>query len=532
MSAFLGTGVLARLIARRDRTRMVIWIVMIAGLIVTTASSFRTLYPTVEGRQEFGAGILANPTLRALDGPLFDSSSVGGLTAWRYGGIGAVLAALMSVLTVIRHTRAEEESGRTELVGAGVVGRLAPLASALLVATAADLAIGIVATLGLTGIGLGFTGSLTLGLATASAGIAFAAVAAVAAQLPEGARAANGIACGALGAAFLARALGDGSGTGGPRWLSWLSPIGWAQQVRPYAGERWWVFALPVVFACVLVTIAGTLVGRRDVGAGLVAGRLGPAVAGAGLNSAFALAWRLRRGSILGWSMGFAVTGFAIGGSANGIGDLLASSSRLEDVIHRMGAGGITDAYFSAVMGLWGLVVSAYAIQAVLRMRVEETSRRVEPLLATPLGRLRWAGGHLVVALAGTVVLLVVAGGGAGLAYGAATGDIAGQVPRLIGATLAQVPAAAVLAGIAVALFGLVPRATGLAWAALGVFAVLGQVGPLLRLGQTVMDISPFTHTPRVPGAALSATPLVVLTLLAIGLVTLGLVALRRRDIG
>lgn len=533
MTSLTGAGALIRLILRRDHTRLAVWVVVIAGLVLSTASSLQALYPDVAGRLKFGASVVSNPTLLALDGPLFNAASIGGLTAWRYGGFAAVFAALMSILTVVRHTRSEEEAGRTEFVSAGVVGRLAPLSAALVVAAVANVATGLLILAGLAGLGLGLAGSFALGFGVAAAGFAFAAIAAVAAQFPDSGRAANGIACSALGAAFLLRAIGDGSGTGTARWLSWLSPIGWAQQIRPYAHERWWVFALPVALAGVLITVAYALVGRRDVGAGLVRSRRGVDSASPRLASAFALAWRQHRGTLLGWSIAFAITGAAIGSSARSVGDLVSSSSQLEDVMNRLGGrGSITDAYFAAIAGLWGLIAAAYGIQATLRMRSEETGLRAEPLLATPVGRLRWAAGHIVLAVAGTGVLLVVAGLGAGLTYGATTHDLSGQVPRLVGSSLIQWPAAVVFAGIGVALFGLVPRLCTLAWAVLAALGLLTQIGVLLRLGQPVMDLSPFTHVPKIPGGTLAATPMIALTAVAVAFGAVGLAGFRRRDIG
>ena len=122
--------------------------------------------------------------------------SLGGLTAWKIGVTEFILVALMSLLTVVRHTRTEEETGRLELVGATVVGRYAPLTAALVTAGLANLAIVVLVALGLIGAGLPAAGSVAFGLAIGLVGLLFAAVAAVAAQLTEGARAATGIAVG------------------------------------------------------------------------------------------------------------------------------------------------------------------------------------------------------------------------------------------------------------------------------------------------------------------------------------------------
>jgi ABC-2 type transport system permease protein len=531
VNRYAGTATLAKLIVRRDRTRLVLWAYVIAGLIASTAYSFHSLYPTREGLATFGASVASNPTLLAVDGPIFSTDTLGGLTAWRVGGIAAVFIAIMSVLTVVRHTRTEEESGRTELVSAGVVGRLAPLTAALLVVGVADLVIGAAVVVIMVSVGAGTAGSIALGAGVAAGGLMFAAVAAVAAQLTDGARAANGIGMAVLGLAFLLRALGDSSPHLGA--VSWLSPIGWTQQVRPYAHERWWVFAVIAAFALLLVLVTYQLVNRRDVGAGLFPSRLGPATAGRGLRGALGLAWRLHRGSLYGWAAGFVVIGAVYGGAAKSVADLLKTSSQLQQILNRLGGqAAVTDAYFASIFGLTGLVAAAYGIQAMLRARGEETAMRAEPLLATATSRPRYAGVHLLFALAGTAVMLVAAGLGAGVAYAAATHD-GGQVGRLTVAALAQWPAAVVLAGAAATLFGLLPGWTTVAWGLLGAFFVLGEIGPVVKLPQAVMDVSPFTHTPHLPGPiGDAAQPLVLLTLIAVVLIAAGFAGFRRRDIG
>jgi ABC-2 type transport system permease protein len=525
MTTLTGTGGLVRLALRLDRVRLTVWVLGISLTPAATAANYFKLYPD-EASLHAVAGVLANPSLVALSGPLF-GESIGALTAWKIGVTAFVLAALMSLLTVVRHTRTEEETGRLELIGATVVGRRAPLTAALIVVALVNLAIAVLTTLGLLATGLPAAGSVALGVAIAVVGMMFAAVAAVAAQLTESARAANGIASAVLGASYLLRAVGDS----GPTGLTWLSPIGWALHVRPYAGERWWVAGLIAGTAAILIAVAFALVARRDLGAGLLPQRPAPAEASPALRSPLALAWRLHRGLLLGWVVGLALAGAAMGGAAAGIGDSLAPNQQLTDVLTRMGGRkGLTDAFLAAVFGIIGLTAAAYTVQATLRLRVEESSGRVEALLATRVGRLRWAAGHLVFALLGTALLLAVAGVAGGLAYGLQVHDVGGQVGRLLAAALVQLPATWVLAGLGVALFGLAPRLAGLAWAGLVLCVVLFELGALLGLSHWAVDVTPFAHVPKLPGTAFTGTPLVWLTAVSAVLVAAGLAGLRRRD--
>lgn len=532
MNALAGTGALVRLALRLDRIRLPIWILAIAGTVVATASSFEQLYPTVASRLQLSSGIVENPSMRAIYGPLFDPRSIGGLTAWRQGGVGLVLIALMSLLTVVRHTRAEEEAGRLELIGAGVVGRYAPLTAALVLAFGASLLIGLLMAGGLIGLGLPTAGSLALGLGFLAVGWIFAAVAAVAAQLTESARLATGIAVSVLAAAYLVRAAGDAAADTGPTWLTWLSPIGWAQQIRPYAGERWEVFGLAAGLVVVCTGAAYTLVTRRDIGASLMPPRPGPSSASPGLRSALALAWRLQRAPLLGWTIGFAVMGTAMGAVADGVRDVVESSPQIEEIVRRIGGSdAIVDAFLATIAGLFGLVAAVYAVQATLRLRVEETGLRAEPLLATRVGRTEWVSSHVVLAALGAGVLLAVAGAGVGLTHGLSAGDVSGQLPRMVGGALVQLPATLVFAAVALALFGVFPRLTVLSWAALVVCLLIGQLGPLLQLDQRLMDLSPFTHVPQIPGSNMTWTPLLWLTAVALGLTAAGMVGFRRRDL-
>ncbi|EXG81741.1 ABC transporter permease [Cryptosporangium arvum] len=522
---FAGTATLVRLGLRLDRVRLPIWVLVLAVMPAATAAQYQGLYPTDADIRDV-SGILANPALEAINGALF-SVTLGGLTAWKIGATEFVLVALMSLLTVVRHTRAEEETGRLELVGSAATGRYAPLTAALLVAAIADVAAGVLVAALLAATGLPVAGSVAFGLATTVTGLLFAGVAAVAAQLVGAGRSATGIAAGVLGAAYLARALGDT----GPTWLSWASPIGWAMRTRAFADERWWVPVLTLAVTSGLVVLAYALVERRDVGASLVPER--PAPGSGSLGSPFALAWRLQRGVLLGWIVAMVFAGAVLGGSADGLSDSLESNANITDVLARLGGdAGIVDAYLAAVFGIMGLTIAAYTVQATLRMRTEEASQRVEPLLATPVGRLRWALGHLAFAVLGTPLLLAVAGLAGGVTYGLETADVSGQVPRLLAAALVQTPAAWVLAGFGVALFGLVPRWSVLAWGGLIACVLALELGALLGLSQWLIDVSPFAHVPKLPGDSLRTAPLVGLTVVAAALAAAGLAGFRRRDVG
>ena len=542
MTTLAGTGKLVRLILRRDRLLMPLWILFIGVVPVSVAASFAALYPTAAARQQFAAISGPNATFVALYGRLL-GSSLGELVTWRCGFVPIVVG-LISLLTVIRHTRAEEESGRRELLGSTVVGRNAGLAAALIATFGANLALAALLALMMMSQHLPAAGSLALGVEFAAAGWVFAAIGGVAAQLTDGAGGARGIAISVLGAAYLLRIGGDLSGfspgalrgasgqSAGPfSWLSWLSPIGWVQRIRPYGGDRWWNVLLAAGLTTLIAAAAFALSARRDVGAGLLPARPGPATAAPRLRTPLALAWRLHRGLLAGWAAGL-VVGVVLGGIAKGIGNLLQGNRNLEDIFARLGGrSGIIDAYLAGMMGLLALLAAAYAIQATLRLRSEETSGRAEPVLATAVGRLQWAGSHLVFSFLGSAAALLAAGLTTGLTYGLDSGHVGRELVRVLGAATVQLPAVWVLAAVAVALVGLLPRFAAASWGALALCLLFGLVGAALQLSQRLLDISPFSHIPKVPGAAVSVTPLVSLLAIAVALGAAGLIGLRHRAI-
>ncbi|OKI64843.1 ABC transporter permease [Streptomyces sp. MJM1172] len=522
-----GTGALLRLALRRDRIMAPVWILVVAMLVLSLPGSLESVYGTAAERERLLATMTANGSLRALYGPVF-GESIGALTAWRGGVFAGLLAGVMSLVIVVRHTREEEESGRQELLSATMVGRRAPLTAALLAALTANAAAALLVTAGLAG--RGAAGALALGLGIGATGMLFAALAAIAAQLTESARLAKGLTGAFIGAAFVLRAAGDAGAPDGGSALTWISPLGWLEHVRAFAAERWWVLALFAAASAAQLAAAYALAARRDVGMSFLPARPGPARGR--LGSAGALAWRLQRGTLLGWSLGFLAVGVVFGGMTDGATELVGDNARTREIIERMAGqagqasqGVLADAFLATMAGMLAMVAALYIVSAVLRLSAEESGQRAEPVLANAVGRLRWAGGHLAVAFGGSALILLLAGLGLGIGHGE---DIGGAV----GATLGQLPAVWVIGALAALLHGAAPRFAVAAWAVAGAALALGWVGPALNLPQAVLDLSPFAHLPRLPGGQdPSWAPFVALTALAAALLAAALTALRRRDL-
>ncbi len=529
MSTLTGTGTLLRLALRRERIRLPVWVLGIVGIVLTNASSFPEVFPTAADRQA-RAALMATPATVALTGPGhgIEDYTYGAMLANEGISFSAVLVALLSIFLMTRHLRAEEESGRAELLRAVPVGRHAAMAAALLTALCGYTIIGVLLVVALPASpsAVPLDGSILFTASVLSVGLVFVGVAAVTSQLTQFARAANGLAGAVLGAAYVARAIGDvGDGT-----LSWLSPIGWAQATRSFVDGRWWPLGLSVATAAAAVLLAGVLSNRRDVGAGMLAARGGPREASPRLASPLALAFRLQRTALLGWTAAMALLGTVYGSIAADVDAFAADNEMVREFLRITGQADFVTSFMATLLQLLALLAAAFAVQSTLRLRAEESAGRVEPLLTASVPRSRWTASHVTVAAAGSLWLLLTAGLTLGTTAAVSLGDAA-WIPRLTGAALVHLPAVWLCLAVAVALFGFVPRLAAAAWVVVGYGVLVGLLGPVLGLPDRALELSPFGQIPALPAADLELLPLAVLLAISVGLVGAGVAAFRRRDL-
>ena len=480
--------------------------------------------------------VVENPGMRVLG--LVTGPTIGGYTLHRDALTLAVLAALMSIFAVVRHTRQAEELGRAEMLGAGVVGRYASLCAAVLVALAANVVLAGLLGLAMIVSGQSVAGSLVAGTSIALVGVAFTGVAAVTSQLASTTRGATGLAGAALGGSFLLAALGNMLGTVDSTalrvtsaWPAWLSPIGWGQQMRPFADDLWWPAGLSLLALALLSLAAGVLVGRRDVGRSMWPERRGDARARASLLSPTGLVWRLQRGALLGWAIGMVGFGLVFGALSEQISGLEGEATEWYAAFG--GDADLLGAYWASMMQIAGTAVAAYVVTLLLRLHHDEAQGTLEPVLGTSVSRLRWLAAYAVNALVGATMLVLLFALAAVVTGGLILGDPAAMLGDLVGAALVQLPAIGVLGAAVLALVMLVPRwSVGLSWAIVVAAIFVGPMfGPSLGLPGWLLDLSPFTHVPNAPAVAISPGP--VLGLLVVGalLAGAGVVAMRYRDL-
>ncbi len=530
-----GTGFAVRLGLRRSRGLVIGTVLFLVLLGIGTALQYARTFPTDAARREFAGEIGGNAALTAFTGQL-NGDTLGALVVWKIGDILYLLVSLVAIMIVIRQTRTEEETGRLELIRASTVGRHASWLSGLIIGLIVVFGSAALLGLGMIALGTGVAGSLAFAAAMASAGTVATVLAVITAQLTERSRGATVIAAVVLGLAYLIRFVADGSGLLGLRWLTFT---GWSHLVAPYGGEHWAVLLLPLAVSAIGVGIAARMADRRDLGSGVIVPRPGPATAAPGLAGAFGLAWRLQRGFLVGWSAACGALALATAGVAAGMPEIADRGGPLvTEFLDRYAdhpGAPIADTFIWMIIVSIAGTVALYPVLVMARVRAEESNGLAELTLSTSISRLRWAGAHLVIALGGTLVIMVISGLAAGLSYGVTSGTGLGQIGRVLAACLIQVPAIWVLGGVITAMIGVLPRiAVGVGWAGWIFVNVFGEsLGPIIGLRYAAANVViPFAYVSKIiTGATLQLTPLVVLTVITAALVGLGLLVLRRRDL-
>lgn len=530
MAGLAGTGRLLRFAFGRDRFLLPVCVIGLVAWTAMYAASYKGLYGSPAELEQLARSMEGNAAVVAMIGPPRAIDTLPGVVVWEVVPVLSILSAILGFFLVTRHTRLEEEDGRSDLVLASGAGRLAPLASALLLTgiALAVAAAGVAAVL----VAAGFdpVQSTLAAAAIFGCGLVFTGTTALCAQLTARARLTRGLAAGVLGAAWALRAAGDlGSGH-----LTWLSPLGWAELTHPFSGDRWWVLLIPLAATTVTVGLAVAVLYRRDIGSGLIQPRPGPASAGRLLLSPLGFTFRLQRGTIAGWTCGLFAYGLVIGGMADSVKGVLNSSPAMKDAFLKgdSGAAGtaLLDAYFASLLVILAIFAGAFATSAALRPHSEESHGRAELPLATGPGRIRWAGAYVLTGAIASLVLVTLLGVGIGVGLGFSTGDFS-RIPAMAWAGAIQTPSVWVAGGVAVMLFGISDRLAGLAWAFLAGCLAIWSMSAFGNLPGWVNGLSPFAHTPLVPYESADPVPLAAMTLIAAVLAIGGLALFRRRDL-
>lgn len=498
-------------------------VLVAAGLVVAVGSSIESLYPELVDRQQYAATVGTSPASQAFNGLGYGLATSGGITAYEVGFMGQLLFPLLAIHVALRHTRREEEAGRTELLTAGRVGRLAPLASGVTLLGTITLLTGVLMLAGMVTVGLPVTGSAWYAAGVVLLMLFFGAVGLLLGQLAQSARTAYLAGLVVVTASFLVRAVVDGNGWGVP----WASPLGWAVQLRPFAQPQAWPLLAYAVGSLLLVALAVLVARRRDLGAGVIAPRPGPARGAASLGTVLGLTWRLTRPAVLSWTVLAVVWAACFGMLSREMASLVDANPTL---LEALGVERGSDVVTGMAVVVIGLAATAVAVQGSGRLGSEECADRLGAVLATRVPRARfWLLWWAVVALS-SLAVLAVGVLALGLSTWASTGERAALTTAL-GVGIGYAVPVLFVSAVAALLRAALPRVAPAAWALVGWIVLVGFLAETLRIPDWARDLSPLHLVGTLPQEDPSLVATSGLAAGAAVLLVLSVLAFQRRDL-
>jgi polyether ionophore transport system permease protein len=527
--AWEARAAVARRTLRDARARTLAFAYLFAAVAYIQPVSYRHTYPTIADRLAFAHAFGANKAVVLFYGKAYDLLSVGGYSAWRVGGTLSLFGAVFGLLAAVRAMRADEDAGRTELVLAGIVGRRAAYGAALVAIGAGTALLWAAVLAGSAVAGLPLGGSAYLGLAVVSTVPVFVGVGAIASQLAPSRRMALELGGAVVVVSFLMRVIADTSSGAG--WLRWLTPLGWAEELRPFTGANPAVIVLPAVACVILLTVALRIALRRDIGAGLLsADDTAPPRLGL-LSSTTQHALRTERTSLLVWLGSIGVFAVVVGVISESISSA-GITKQLDQTLAKLGSGSVLSpkGYLGFSFLFFVVTISLFACSQVAAARHEEADERLETLLALPVGRRRWLGGRLVLAAIATTVIAISAGV---LAWaGAASQGVDVSLATMVGAGANCVPASLLFLGLAALAYAVIPRAgAGIAYGLVAVAFLWQLFGALVGAPSWLVKLTPFAHVGLVPAQSFDAVGAAVMTAIGLAASCAALWRFSRRDL-
>ncbi|MEK3889141.1 ABC transporter permease [Bacillus sp. FSL K6-3431] len=524
------TGSLFRFILRRDRIRIPIWLLSLSVVTFAVANAFTDLYSSQQERQTI-AETMMNPAMTAMVGKGYglDNYTNGAMMAHQMLLFTALVVGIMSILLVARHTRADEEDGRIELIRSLPAGRLSHLHATILVISGTNVLLALVIGFGLHALGIesmNLEGSLLYGAALGATGIFFTAITAVFAQISENSRGTIGLSFGVLGISYLVRAVGDV----GTETLSWFSPLGWVLSAEVYVNNYWWPILLTIVVSIILIILALYLNAIRDLESGFLPAKNGKKFAHPLLQSPLGLTLRLQRTGMIAWAIGMFILGVSYGSVLGDLESFFENMDIMEDLLTPVEGFSLTEQFITMLMSIMAMICTIPALMAILKLIGEERKNRTEHLLALAISRTGLINSSLLVSIVVAFIMLSLTAIGL---WGAGSAVMDDPIPfgTLYGAAMAYLPAMWIMIGITVLLVGIAPKFTGFVWLYLTYSFVVVYLGGLLQFPEWLSHLSPYRHISQLPVEDIDFMKASVLTTIAIVAMLIGFVGYNKRDI-
>ena len=560
--SFENTLRLTRFMLRRERVASTAWLVMLLLVVVGLVPGMYTVMDA-EARQEL-LGVLANPAMIAMAGPAYAEAH--GTFGAFYTNLMYIFTALsvgiMNIFLVVRHTRADEEKGRYEVLRSLPMGRLASINAAMITAVIVNTTLTVLMGLfmylagGVGYTGMSFGGSILWGVGLGAVGLVFAALTALFCQLSAITRSVMAYSFVALILLYLVRAPGDTNPD--MEWLALISPLGLVMRTQTFGYDFWWPVLVLLLTAAVLTAVAYRLNASRDIDQGLLPSKPGRPHGGRLLKSATGLNFRLQRFLVIMVLVGMLMLGASYGAFLGDIESFVATNEFYQTLIlspagidisllyelpveyaislmnQMLSAAGFTviEMFAGFVGGMMALMGLAALIVFTLKAKSEEKDIRAELVLAGSVSRTNYLLGFVVIAFVSAVLMQVVMGLGL---YGLAIGTLANPADLsfvfVMQSVLVYVPALWIMIGVSVLMLGLWPKGTGVVWGYYGYTFFMDFIGGFGIFPEWMRYTTPFGFVPQLPVDEINFVTMGLMTAVAVGLTVIGFLFYNRRDI-
>lgn len=542
-SRLYGFGSVYAKTIRDSRLAFIVVAGLLAGIMIAGCKAFGAAYATPASRVELKTVIDTIPAvLRGLYNNPVNVETLGGSLSWKYGPFFGLIAGLWSIVALSGTLASEARRGSLDMVAAApfgkrrialeklaahVTGMVGAMAFLAFVTYAGSHAFGT-----LPGDALPVSAAVGFAVWVGLIGLVSGSVAWALAPFVGRASAA-----GVAGAVMLGGFVVSGYSTSVPALqppanLTWFH---WTAGHLPLAGQDDWLSLVPVaVIAAVLFAVGIVAFDRRDLGSTsaipvpsmpqVLLGVRGPARRGFGERLPLALAW----------GIGLAVYAALIAASSRSFADELHKSPDTYQLFTTLFKGydiSTGGGFLQMMFTYLGFIVAGLgASTLVAGWASDENDRRLEMLLASPLGRARWAISSGLGVLGAIAVMTAVAMLGIAIGVASAGTDV---LTPTAGALVIGLYAAAV-AGVGFAVGGLFRNTVAGETAAVVVIAtfLVEFLAPLLNLPDWVHQLALTAHLGQPMVGVWDWNGIAACLVLAVGGLLLGAWGMTRRDVG
>lgn len=525
---FVGTKELLNLYLRRDRFRIFIWILLPLFMLIfhtITMISISTGKDIVSFLNEFNEDAL----ISAIHGPIMSLNLVGA-TLWRAASPITLFLGIGVILTVIRHTRTDEETGRTEFMRSFSVGRYANLTAVMLLVILSTLLSSLLMTIPMKVIGSDVKGVLVFGATLFFSGVFYGGVGLLACQLKGSSSGARNIGIVFLGLGLLINILNNMGG--GDTFIKLLSPIAWTRITTPFSGGNILGVVYCFVISVIPVLLSFTLSIKRDIGGAIFMDQIGPAEAIPSFNNPIALAWKTHKGMFTGWLVAIILVIGAFASVSSGMSGTISSAFAEIAGDDWMKGMNMDLLFLSIMIYIISIFVGIYSVLAMNNLKKEEIDGRNEFLLDKKIKRKKHMFSFVSVAFFGSAVLLIAMGLTGGIVYSVVTHKFGSEFWQIFIMGISKIPAVWILIGLFSILYGFLPKATDICWAIWGFFSLLEVAWEGGIIDWSLMQLSPFASSHYTIHVDNLSIPLLIgILAISVILMFMGLVGYQRRDI-